>query len=98
MKVDLESAELARKTLFVVGGTSGLGRAIAIEAASNGCTVTVVGRFFQNDPGIKFVQADLSEMKTAKSVGETVEAAEVVLFTTGIVPKVNAKSLPRALK
>jgi NAD(P)-dependent dehydrogenase (short-subunit alcohol dehydrogenase family) len=72
----------------VIGGTSGLGQAIALEAHKNGCSkVTVVGRSFKDDPKkIAFDKADLSLMKEAKRVGETIEPADVVVFTNGIVP------------
>lgn len=68
--------DLSAKSLLVVGGTNGLGRAIALAAAGKGAAVTVVGRTLQEkDASIKnltFVKADLSTMKTAKEVGETV--------------------------
>lgn len=81
--------DLAGKSLLVVGGTSGLGQAIAVKAAKQGAAVTVVGRSFKDDPNeIKFIKADLSLMKEAKRIGETIENAyafDVVLLTTGIL-------------
>jgi NAD(P)-dependent dehydrogenase (short-subunit alcohol dehydrogenase family) len=90
VKVDLSgTVDLKNKSLLVVGGTNGLGRAIVMEAIEKGCTkVTVVGRSFKDDPEkVQFMQADLSLMKEAKRVGETVEPADVVVLTCGIVPK-----------
>jgi NAD(P)-dependent dehydrogenase (short-subunit alcohol dehydrogenase family) len=43
----LEELELGGKKMLVVGGTAGIGRAIALLAAAKGATVTVVGRKFQ---------------------------------------------------
>lgn len=76
------------KKVLVVGGTSGLGRAIAIEAASRGATVKVVGRTFKDEgvTGLSFEKADLSLMKEAKRIGETVDDNyDVVVFTQGII-------------
>jgi NAD(P)-dependent dehydrogenase (short-subunit alcohol dehydrogenase family) len=79
--------KLDGKSVLVVGGTSGLGQAIARECQAKGASpVTVVGRSFKDDASkIKFVQADLSLMSEAKKVGETVEPADVVVLTTGII-------------
>ena len=43
-KPALESLDLAGRSLVVVGGTDGLGRAITLAAAGRGAAVTVVGR------------------------------------------------------
>lgn len=86
--IEPETTDLKGKSLLVIGGTSGLGQAIAKNAVECGASVTVVGRSFKDDPEkITFVQADLSSMKEAKKIGETVEPADVVLFTAGVVPK-----------
>jgi hypothetical protein len=45
-----------------------------------------VGRSFKDDAAtIKFVKADLSLMSEAKKVGETLEPADIVILTTGII-------------
>lgn len=81
--------EYAGKTILVIGGTAGLGQAIAREASKNGCAkVTVVGRTLKDGEDaakIQFVKADLSLMKEAKKIGETIEPADVVVLTTGIL-------------
>lgn len=81
---------LAGKRLTVVGGTSGVGRALAFNAAKIGADVTIVGRSFR-DPSppanIKFVASDLSLMKNAQTLGRALEPADVFVFTTGIVPQ-----------
>ena len=90
-KPDIASSpkDLKGKNVAVIGGTSGLGRAIALKAAEDGATVTVVGRSFEDDPDkIKFIKADLSSMKEAKRIGETIDPlVDVVVFTTGIFAK-----------
>jgi NAD(P)-dependent dehydrogenase (short-subunit alcohol dehydrogenase family) len=72
----------------VVGGTGGLGQAIARKLAGAGASVTVVGQTFRDGgvPGIAFVKADLSLMKEAVRVGRELpmEQLDVLLLTTGI--------------
>ena len=78
-----------KKCLFV-GGTSGIGQALARAAAEGGCQTTVVGRAFKDDgvKNISFQKADLSSMKEAKALADTLPAAsyDFITFTNGIVP------------
>jgi NAD(P)-dependent dehydrogenase (short-subunit alcohol dehydrogenase family) len=73
----------------VVGGTDGLGRAIARLAAARGAAVTVVGRTFRDQgvSGVTFLQADLASMKEAARLGRElpVQGLDTVVFTTGII-------------
>ena len=69
-----------------MGGTSGIGRALALAAASRGAAVTVVGRTFKAGDATTFKAADLSSMAVAKRVGAELEPADIVLFTTGTGP------------
>ena len=57
-------------TPAVVGGTDGLGRAIAALSASRGAKVIVVGRTFRDNgvPNIQFMKADLSKTSEAARV------------------------------
>lgn len=86
--VPLESLDLSGKRVVIVGGTDGLGRAIATLAASRGAEVTVVGRTFRDQgvKGLTFVKADLSSMKEADRLGRelVVESTDVLLLTAGI--------------
>lgn len=89
--VTLEAAgalDLRGKSALVVGGTDGLGRAIAQVMAERGARVTVVGRTFRDEgaPGLSFVRADLSSMAEAQRLGRELpaEALDVVVLTTGI--------------
>jgi NAD(P)-dependent dehydrogenase (short-subunit alcohol dehydrogenase family) len=73
--------DLTGKYMIVIGGTNGLGREIALAAVEKGANVTVVGRkLVDADKSIdklSFVQADLSTMKTAKDIGETICATDI---------------------
>jgi NAD(P)-dependent dehydrogenase (short-subunit alcohol dehydrogenase family) len=81
--------DLSAKKLAIVGGTNGLGRAIAQQALARGADVTVIGRTFRDEPAARltFVAADLSSMSEAVRVGRELpaESFDVVLFTTGII-------------
>src|SRR6201986_4307401 len=84
----IDELDLSSKRLLVIGGTNGLGRAIAGLAMTHGADVTVVGRTLRKFPEgqPKFVRADLSLMADAAWLGETlaVEDFDVALFTAGI--------------
>lgn len=79
---------LEGRNAVVIGGTAGLGRAIARALASRGAKVTVVGRTFQDQgvAGLDFMPADLSSMREAQRVGRElpVDNVELVVLTTGI--------------
>jgi NAD(P)-dependent dehydrogenase (short-subunit alcohol dehydrogenase family) len=83
----VEKRQLEGKNIVVIGGTSGIGQALARQAAVNGAEVTVVGRT-QRDNGMNFVKADLSLITEAKRVASElpVETLDTVIFTVGIVP------------
>ncbi|MDR2244719.1 MAG: SDR family NAD(P)-dependent oxidoreductase [Burkholderiales bacterium] len=76
------------KNIVIVGGTGGIGRALAHQCAAKGAQVTVVGRTFRDEgtAGITPLLADLSKMKEAERVGQMLPAEELdaLLFTTGI--------------
>lgn len=82
-------SELRGKKAAIIGGTSGIGRAVARLLAANGAAATVVGRTFQDSgtPRIDFVEADLSRMAEARRVAETLpaETLDFIVFTTGIM-------------
>lgn len=87
-KAPIDSLHWAGKKVVIIGGTDGLGRALARLSASRGAQVIVVGRTFRDAgvPGLSFVSADLSSMQDARRIGETVDAdADVVVLTTGIM-------------
>jgi len=87
--ISVERLDLSSKKLAIIGGTNGLGRAIAHQALARGADVTVVGRTFRDAPAARltFVAADLSSMSEAVRLGLElpVEPFDVVLFTAGII-------------
>jgi NAD(P)-dependent dehydrogenase (short-subunit alcohol dehydrogenase family) len=86
--VPTASLDLSGKRLAVVGGTDGLGRAIARLAASRGAQVLVVGRTFRDEgtPGLTFMKADLSSMREAARVGRELDPSlDAVVLTVGIM-------------
>lgn len=83
-----DALDLAGKKAAVIGGTGGLGRALARLLAARGAHVTVVGRTFR-DAGVanlEFVQADLSLMSETARVADELPAEELdlLVLTTGI--------------
>jgi NAD(P)-dependent dehydrogenase (short-subunit alcohol dehydrogenase family) len=87
--IPVERLDLSSKKLAVIGGTNGLGRAVARQALARGADVTVVGRTFRDEPAARltFVAADLSSMSEAVRLGRElpVESFDAVLFTSGII-------------
>ena len=81
--------DLTGKTYVFVGGTDGLGRAMAKLAASKGADVIVVGRTFrdQGHPNIRFVRCDLSSMKDASALASSVptENLDGLILSAGII-------------
>jgi len=83
------SLDLRGLRVAVVGGTGGIGRAIARFLASHGADVIVVGRSFR-DRGVSridFVSADLSLLREARRVGMDLpaETLDLLVMTTGIM-------------
>ncbi|MGG1905274.1 SDR family NAD(P)-dependent oxidoreductase [Enterobacter ludwigii] len=102
-KLSLSVAQVAGKEIAVIGGTGGLGRALAKTLAVRGARVTVVGRSFRDvdQSGISFIRADLSLMSEAVRVAALLpaELLDLVVFTTGIIAapqrEVTAEGLER---
>ena len=84
----LGSQDLRGRTMAVIGGTNGIGRAIVNEAVSKGAEVWVVGRTFRDrpDPRVHFVAADLSSLRKAREVVASlpVPSLDVVVMTQGM--------------
>ncbi|MEM6930236.1 MAG: SDR family NAD(P)-dependent oxidoreductase [Myxococcota bacterium] len=76
------------RRVWVVGGTNGIGRALARRLADQGAHVTVVGRTLRDDgvPNLAFRRADLSSLREARSLAEDIPArhVELVILTTGV--------------
>jgi NAD(P)-dependent dehydrogenase (short-subunit alcohol dehydrogenase family) len=104
-RIDPARLDLAGKRVAVVGGTGGLGRALATFLAARGAEVTVVGRTFrdQGTPRLSFEPADLESMAEARRVGRALpaETLDALVLTTGIMTapqrEVTAEGLERDL-
>lgn len=85
----IESLDLSGKRVAIVGGTGGLGRALALALAGAGADVTVVGRTFRDErtPRLHFVPGDLESMREALRIADLVRDAtpDVVVLTTGVI-------------
>ena len=83
------AADLTGKRVAVVGGTGGLGRALAAFMAARGAEVTIVGRTFRDSSAarIAFEPANLESMAEARRVGRALPAEELdaLVLTTGIM-------------
>lgn len=94
----IERLDLSAKKMAIIGGTNGLGRAIAQQALTRGADVTVVGRTFRDAPAARltFVPADLSSMSEAAHLGLELpaESYDVVLFTAGIIAAKTREETP----
>lgn len=84
-----DPTDIAELKVAVVGGTDGIGRALARVLVAKGAEVVVVGRTFrdQGTKGLTFLKADLSEMAEAKRVADELPAGtlDVIVFTTGVM-------------
>jgi NAD(P)-dependent dehydrogenase (short-subunit alcohol dehydrogenase family) len=86
----LAPGALCGKQVAMIGGTNGIGRALARLFAAKEAEVVVVGRTFR-DQGVerlRFIAADLSHMTQAQRVGQElpVEIMDTLIFTTGSGP------------
>jgi NAD(P)-dependent dehydrogenase (short-subunit alcohol dehydrogenase family) len=88
-QVSSASLDLKGQKVAVVGGTGGIGRALARVLSGRGAQVTVVGQTFrdQGAPGLSFLKADLNLMREARRVARELPAEELdlLVFTTGIM-------------
>lgn len=90
--------------IAVIGGTGGLGRAIAKNFASKGASVTVYGRTFRDTDvkNIKFVRVDLSLMSNIKQLiaehSFEIFEYDLVVFTAGIFAASNREETSEGLE
>ena len=89
---ELKSA-LGDKHVLIIGGTAGIGRALALTLLKQGTRVSIVGRrkpdsalFEVGGDKLAFVQKDLSLMRNAESLAQDVDLAaiDIIVFTNGI--------------
>jgi NAD(P)-dependent dehydrogenase (short-subunit alcohol dehydrogenase family) len=88
--------------IAIVGGTGGLGQALARFLVSKGARVTVVGQTFRDAgvPGLDFMKADLSLMSEARRVARELPAEELdaVILTTGIFAPPKRETTPEGIE
>lgn len=98
----LSPDEVTGMKVAIIGGTGGIGRALARELASLGACVSVVGQTFRDagTANIEFIPADLSLMQEARRVADTLpaETLDVVVFTTGIFASPKRQETPEGLE
>ena len=82
------SLDLSGKRVAVIGGTGGVGRALALAMAEKGAEVLVVGRTFrdQETKNISFLACDLKSLKNARDVAQQLPAEhlDLLIMTQGI--------------
>lgn len=75
--------------IAIIGGTNGIGRALALATLAKGAKVKVVGRTSRDaaTPGLSFVAADLSSMAAARRVAQDLSASslDILVFTNGVM-------------
>lgn len=89
-KVARAAISLEGKSVGIVGGTAGIGAALARAAASAGARVTVAGRVLRGPlpPRTTFVPGDVGTLAGARALADamTAEVPDALVFTCGIVP------------
>jgi len=83
------TAALHNRHLLIIGGTAGIGKALAVACLKRGAAVTIVGR---RAPGpelsaAKYISKDLALMKNAAALADEVDvgAIDTIVFTNGIL-------------
>jgi NAD(P)-dependent dehydrogenase (short-subunit alcohol dehydrogenase family) len=90
VKIARAAALLDGKHVAIVGGTAGIGAALARAAAAAGARVTIAGRKLRGPMPLRvdFVQGDVATVAGARALAAAlpVEALDALAFTNGIVP------------
>lgn len=85
---DIDSG-LSKKNILIVGGTAGIGKALAISCIKRNANVTIVGRREPDATLSKatFIKKDLSLMKNSYSLGDDIDLKriDIVVFSNGII-------------
>ncbi len=87
--VEADSLDLGSMNVAIVGGTGGIGRALARAMTARGAHVVVIGQTFRDggSRGIEFIKADLSLLSEARRVATDLPAdnLDLVVMTTGVM-------------
>lgn len=90
------------KKIAIVGGTNGIGRALARGLAAKGAEVSVIGRTFLDAgvPRLHFIAADLAQMQQARRVARELptETLDALIFTTGIFAGKQRRESPEGIE
>ncbi len=95
------STRLKNKKILITGGSSGIGRKIAIEAASAGAVLIITGRNVSNlKETLKacsnpkehlWIQADLTKEEDRKKLVESVDQLDGLVYSAGITEQMPVK-------
>ncbi|MBH3366831.1 SDR family oxidoreductase [Pseudomonas carnis] len=87
------TSSLSGKTIIVIGGSSGIGAAVAQAALARGAHVIVAGRRLApgSDSGLRNEPVDVTDSASLKQLFETVGRFDHLVYTSG--PSVLAKPL-----
>lgn len=87
------TSSLKGKTVVVIGGSSGIGAAVARQAAARGAQVVLAGRRLASavDNGVRSEPVDVTDSGSLQRLFESVGRVDHLVFTAG--PSVQAKPL-----
>ena len=87
------TSSLSGKTIIVIGGSSGIGAAVAQAALARGAHVIVAGRRLApgSDSGLRSEPVDVTDSASLTQLFETVGRFDHLVYTSG--PSVRAKAL-----
>lgn len=87
------TSPLKGKTMVVIGGSSGIGAAVARQAAARGAQVVLAGRRLASavDNGVRSEPVDVTDSSSLQRLFESVGRVDHLVFTAG--PSVQAKPL-----
>lgn len=87
------TSPLKGKTIIVIGGSSGIGAAVAKQAVARGAHVVLAGRRLSStvENGVRSEQVDVTDAASLQRLFETVGPFDHLVYTAG--PAVQAKAL-----
>ena len=87
------TSPLNGKTIIVIGGSSGIGAAVARQAVARGAHVVLAGRRLSStvENGVRSEQVDVTDAASLQRLFETVGPFDHLVYTAG--PAVQAKAL-----